>query len=204
VTDPPRKILLLLHGYEDEPVGRLAPPGLDGSWEVLQPRGPIELGGGPAWFASDDDGPVEAQLVASLDQLDRLVDGLGAPSASLVVGGSSQGGAVALAWALRANRALAGAFCVNGWLPAPESFAYDPQSLSAAGTRVLVVGSLDDEVVPVQAGRSAARYLDRAGVDVTAVELDAGHGIGAEAVAAVGTWLASLHHIGPGRADWGG
>ena len=36
-----------------------------------------------------------------------------------------------------------------------------PRALSAAGTRVLVVASDDDEVVLVQAGRSAARYLER-------------------------------------------
>ena len=166
--------------------------------------GAVELAGGPAWFASDDDGPVESQLLASLDQLDRLVEELEVGPDRLVVGGSSQGGAVALAWALRAHHAPAGVFCVNSWLPAPESFTYHPEALSAAGTRVLVVGSVDDEVVPVQAGRSAARYLERAGVEVTALELAGGHHIGAEAVAAVGAWLASLHQIGPEQADWAG
>ncbi len=204
VSDPSGKILLLLHGYEDEPVGKLVPPGLDGSWEVVEPRGPVELPGGPAWFASDDDGPVEAHLIASLDELDRMVDDLDRGSAVLVVGGSSQGGAVALAWALRSRSAPDGVFCVNGWLPAADSFTYHPEALSAAGTRVLVVGSRDDEVVPVQAGRSAARYLERGGVDVTAIELDGGHHISAEAVAAVATWLASLHDGGPGQADWEG
>jgi predicted esterase len=201
VTDPGRNILVLLHGYEDEPVRRLAPSGLDASWEIVEPRGLIELPGGPAWFASDDDGPIESHLVASLDQLDRVVDSLDTGQGSLVVGGSSQGGAVALAWALRASRPPAAVFCVNSWLPAPESFTYRPEALATAGTQALVVGSVDDEVVPVQAGRSVARYLEGAGVETTRVELEGGHLIGAEAVAAVGTWLASLHHIGPGRAD---
>jgi predicted esterase len=185
------QVLLLLHGYEDEPVGKLVPPGLDPRWEVREPRGPIERPGGPAWFASDDDGPVESHLLASLDQLDAIVGEL-PDGARIMVGGSSQGGAVALAWALRAaaaGRPPAGVFCVNGWLPAPESFDYVPAALVEAGTRALVVGSTDDEVVPVQAGRSAARYLERAGVAVEWVELPGDHRIGPDAVEVVGTWL---------------
>jgi predicted esterase len=187
-------VLVVLHGYEDEPVGRLVPPGLPDGWRVLEPRGPVELAAGPAWFASDDDGPVERDLVRSLDQLDALVEDV-PPAARLVVGGSSQGGAVALAWGLRERpdrRPLLGVFAVNGWLPAPESFAYAPAALARAGTRALVVGSADDEVVPVQAARSAARYLERAGVDVTWTELDGGHHIGDDAVAALARWLGSL------------
>jgi len=194
----PAGVLVLLHGYEDEPVGRLVPPDLDHAWEVVEPRGPVELPAGPAWFGSDHDGPIEADLVHSLDRIDALVDGLpeGAP---VVLGGSSQGGAVALAWSLRAGtttRSPAGVFCVNGWLPAPQSFTYRPDALATAGTRVLVVGSRDDEVVPVQAARSAARYLERAEVDVMWVELGGGHHVGADAVAAVAGWLGSLRRPG--------
>jgi len=206
VTRGERRTLVVLHGYEDEPVGRLVPEDLDERWEVVEPRGPVELAGGPAWFASDEDGPVDADLVRSLDQLDELT--ATAPAdAPLVVGGSSQGAAVALAWALRegpGRRVPAGVFSVNGWLPAPASFGYEPDRLVTAGTRVLVVGSADDEVVPVQAGRSAARYLERSGVEVTWVELVAGHRVGPEAVAALGSWLRSLPAavIGTDGADW--
>jgi predicted esterase len=63
----------------------------------------------------------------------------------------------------------------------------------AEGVKVLVVGSTDDEVVPVQASRSAARYFERAGLDVTWVELAADHAIGDDARRVVGDWLATVH-----------
>jgi predicted esterase len=40
---------------------------------------------------------------------------------------------------------------------------------------VVLVHGEADEVVPVAQGRSAARVLERAGIDVTFVERDTGH-----------------------------
>jgi phospholipase/carboxylesterase len=193
VTD---RLLVVLHGFEDEPDRRVLPPSLDPSWSVVQPRGPVELAGGPAWFRNDEHGPVEADVTHSLDQLEALLGELlrearGDPA--IVVGGSSQGGAMALAVALRSGPPLAGLFCVNGWLPALDTVTFDPGPLVAERVKVLIVGSTDDEVVPVEAGRSTARYLERAGVDVTWVELAAGHTVGSEAQAAVGEWLVTVH-----------
>ncbi len=193
-SDDRTPLLVVLHGYEDEPGRRLDATAVEG-WRVITPRGPIELPGGPAWFASDDDGPVTTHLISSLDGLDELIrrERRGA----VVVGGYSQGGAVALAWALReAGRddapAPDGVFCVNAWLPHDDALAYDLDRLVAARTRVLVVASAADEVVAVQSGRSAARVLERGGVDVTYVELAGGHQAGAEATAALHDWLATL------------
>jgi len=182
----------VLHGYEDEPDGRLVPPSLDPAWTVVQPRAEIDQPDGPVWFRSDGDGPVEADVVATLDRLDALLGRSAHDPAEppvVVLGGSSQGGAIALALALRSAPPLAGLFCVNGWMPAFDAVTYDPAALAARGTRVLVVGSIEDEVVPVQAARSAARYLERAGLDVTWVELAADHSIGRQALDALATWL---------------
>jgi predicted esterase len=185
--------LVVLHGFEDEPDGRLAPRELDAGWQVVEPRAELDQPGGPVWFRSDDHGPVETDVVATLDRLATLMADLTAESdGPVVLGGSSQGGAVALALALRSAPPLSGLFCVNGWLASFDAVAYEPEALAAHGTRVLVVGSTDDEVVPVQAGRSAARYLERAGLDVTWVELGGGHAIGPDAVAALADWLATF------------
>ncbi len=193
--------LVVLHGYEDEPGRRFDHAALDPTrWSIVEPRGPVELAGGPAWYASDDAGPVEADLVRSLGQLDGLLAVTGAPA---VVGGFSQGGAVALALALAADpersgsdppvrSAIAGAFCINGWLPHAEAVAYDPSGLAAAAPPILIVASTEDEVVPVQQGRSAARYLERAGVTVTYLEVPGGHAVGADAIDAWREWLDSI------------
>ena len=206
MADPAPRPLVVLHGYEDPPGRRRVVPPDDPRWHLLEPRGPVELAGGPAWFASDDDGPVEAQLMASV-RLVQAVVGSADPDGDhhrVTVGGFSQGGAVALAAALSAGVDPAGAgqtdesdvhrppgavFCVNGWLPHAPALGYDPAALVASGTRVLVVASADDEVVPVQQGRSAARWLERAGVDAAYVEVPGGHAVGPEARAAVVAWL---------------
>ena len=113
----------------------------------------------------------------------------------MVVGGSSQGGAVALALGLRAAGSagpLGGLFCVSGWLPHFESVRYDLPALAAAATPCLVVHGRDDEVVIVQQGRSAARMLERHGVAVTYAELPGGHHLGDAADERVAAWLDGL------------
>ena len=141
----------------------------DPSWSLLEPRGPVELAGGPAWFASDDDGPVEAQLVAS------VAPGAGASSprrrpaaGRSSCGGFSQGGAVALA-AGPGDPAAAPARprrrVLRQRLAAPcrVDLAYDPAALAAAGhAGCWWWPRSHDEVVLVQQGRSGGP-LPRAG-----------------------------------------
>jgi phospholipase/carboxylesterase len=191
-------LVLALHGHQDDPSAlaqRLAPLTAPGR-TLLSPRSAIVLPEGPVWFRTDDAGPVEADLVASLDALDEAIDdatttrGIGRDQA--VIGGFSQGAAVALALALRdggARAPLGGVFCVSGWLPHAEAVTYDAAALAAGGTRVLVVHGADDDIVPVQQGRSAARYLERHGVAVQYVEQPGGHHLGAGAVSELARWV---------------
>jgi phospholipase/carboxylesterase len=191
--------LVVLHGYEDEPDHYVDGLALDRSrWSTVAPRGPVGRAGGPAWFDSDDAGPIDADLVRSLGQLTELVASLAPPEGRVdpVVGGFSQGGAVALALGLTEDGpagAIGGLFSVNGWLPHADALHYLPDGLIRRATPVLVVASADDEVVPVQQGRSAARYLERAGVAVTYVEQPAGHAVGPDTFAAVREWLDALN-----------
>ena len=189
-------MLVALHGHQDDPVAlaaRLAtlPEGL----HVVTPRSTID-DGGPVWFRSDEHGPVEADLLASLDQIEAAITDACAEGGfgrdQVVVGGFSQGGATALALVLRGGGGespVAGVFCVSGWLPHADAIAYDASALAAGGTRALVVHGADDEVVAVQQGRSAARYLDRHGVTTRFVELPGDHHLGAEAIDELGAWL---------------
>ena len=65
---------------------------------------------------------------------------------------------------------------------------FEPR-VAGGGTRVLVVHGADDDVVAVQQGRSAARYLERHGVSVRYVERAGGHHLGPEAVDQVAHWI---------------
>ncbi len=175
MTGVPRTLVIALHGYEDDPadLADLLEPLDTDDRVVVAPRGPIEAPHGPAWFTSDDDGPVEAELRRSLDVLGVLVDrtaaDYGVDRSSVVLGGFSQGGVAALAFALSdagASQPLAGLFSVSGFLLHAETVAYDIAGLAAGGTRTLVVHGSDDDVVAVQQGRSVARLLERKGVPV--------------------------------------
>ena len=166
---------------------------------VVAPRALRATPAGPIWFRNDDDGPVEADLIESLDHLDGLLDelaGLHAVSRrQLVLGGFSQGGAVALAAALRAAGAadaLGGVFAISAWLPHAEAVAYDAAALAAAATPALVVHGVDDDVVALPQGRSAARYLERHGVPVDLVEIDGDHHLGTATLGPLARWLDAM------------
>ena len=201
MTGVPRTLVIALHGYEDEPadLAALLAPLDHESQAVVALRGPIEAPNGPAWFTSDEAGPVEAELRRSLDMLgvaiDRTAADHGVDRSAVVLGGFSQGGVAALAFALSdagSAQPLAGLFSISGFLVHAESVPYDIAGLAAGATPVLVVHGADDDVVAVQQGRSAARLLERKGVAVRYVELDGDHHLGAVAVDALGTWLSAL------------
>jgi predicted esterase len=191
-------LVVALHGHQDDPdrlADRLAPL-TSSNRIVLTPRSAISEPAGPVWFRSDDTGPIELELVSSLDRLDQLIDDLagnhGIGRDQVVLGGFSQGGAVALAFALRdggRSTPLAGVFSVSGWLPHAEGVTYDAAALAAGGTRVLIVHGVDDGVVAVQQGRSAARFLERHGVSVRYVEEPGGHHLGVTAVDELVHWI---------------
>jgi predicted esterase len=198
----PTGIVVALHGFEGDPAhlaSRLAGSIDPSRWAVLTPRGPVSTGSGPSWFATADGAPDEAGLRDALDDLDALIDEAAAEHdltrSSVVVGGFSQGGATALALALRHpgdTHPLGGVFSVSGWLPHLETVHYDMPGLAAAGTPVLVIHGEEDEVVPIQQGRSAARLLSRRHVAVQFAELAGDHHLGAEGDHHLRDWLAVL------------
>jgi len=191
---------VLLHGYGDDPAG-LAElvPQLDpvGRFATVVPRAPVDGPTGPSWYESDDEGPDARALTASLAALDALIDEQCReaevdPAATVVVG-YSQGGAVALALALRAGapRRPAGVAAVAGFLPHTDGLVWAIGE-AAPTTAALLVHGTDDEAVPVQQGRSAARALARNGMAVTWRELDGGHALGPDAVEVLRAWLDSM------------
>jgi predicted esterase len=66
----------------------------------------------------------------------------------------------------------------------------DPSLLS--GRPVLVAHGADDEIVDALLGRSAAKALERAGAQVSWVEVDGGHTLHPHLVDALRAWLDEL------------
>jgi predicted esterase len=183
------RLLVVLHGHADEPTALPAAIRARGGipWAIAAPAGPTRCAEGRAWFPSEptDEGP---PLVEVLDSLESAVADAcarrGRAPRHVAVLGWSQGAAAALALALRSTEASQSRWrpsLVIGlapWLVNEPGVTFDLPAAASAGTAVALVHGTRDEIVGVTQGRSTARALERAGVDVTWSEIDVGHELG--------------------------
>jgi len=180
-TDAPAdasRLLVALHGHGDDPrrfATALEPVARSADRSLVVPIGPVHAADGRAWFPSldDDAGP---GLASTLDRLDATIGSITERTGvDLVLLGWSQGAATALAAVARSGAAARPRVVVAlaPWMAHEPGVTWD--LASANGTRFVLVHGVDDLVVPVQQGRSAARVLERAGLDVELVEVPTGH-----------------------------
>ena len=135
------------------------------------PIQPVTLNGRmkmPAWFdifALEDAQPQEdkAGLERSLKLIRQLIDELidsGVPKDKIIIGGFSQGGALAMYCLFQEMKAFAGAFSWSGYLPRGEAI---PDN---AGTPVLLTHGTQDPVIPIRAVNGMPKMLEDAGFQV--------------------------------------
>jgi phospholipase/carboxylesterase len=197
---PPRRVLFLLHGYDATEhdltsLGPLVDPA--GRYLVAGARGPVSTGvGGSAWFTSGPLGPDADTFHRSLAALHHTLDELCADRLlqrdEVVIGGFSQGAAMALALALDdpTRAAPAGVLCWSGFLVDVDGFT--PAWTDRAGTPTLVQHGRLDETVPFELGRDTAHTLRHQGLDVSFHEYDSGHQVTIESLIDARSWLAAL------------
>ncbi|MDZ4773528.1 MAG: alpha/beta fold hydrolase [Planctomycetota bacterium] len=164
------------------------------------PRRPVTLNQGyvmPAWFdiGSDDLMRGESSDIAGLkcaeEQVRALIDrevARGIETQNIVVGGFSQGGALASWVALRHPKPLAGLIALSTFLAknAPVEAEASPANRSIAafgahGTR--------DGVVGIAYGRTLMERLRKIGCDVEWHEYPMAHEVCMEEIAHWGAWL---------------
>lgn len=191
------RLLVLLHGYgatqnDIATIGSQIDP--DGRYFMLCPRGPIKVpGGGASWYDFDDTWRADPKsFTETLDALDALVNAactrLGLQSASVVMGGFSQGAGMAawLAYSTPEASRPAGFWCCGTLVDVDDT----PLDLSAArDTRALVLAGRDDPNVPLKRNRTQAQRLQAAGADVTFSEHDGGHGLSPAMLTDMARWL---------------
>lgn len=166
-------VVIWMHGLGDTAMGWYqALWGLAPRMKIVLPTAetrPITLNGGmsmPGWFdivGLDSSAPEDAEGMAeSSARVRRIMEkemeegGLG-PEA-VIIGGFSQGGAVALHTALRADVKLGGCVAASTWLPLREEY---PGALGSAAQdlRVLFCHGTEDPVVRPSWGRGSHDFL---------------------------------------------
>lgn len=163
------------------------------------PLRPVTLNNGhimPAWYdlygLSSDAPEDEAGLRDAIERVEALIrreNARGIESERIWLAGFSQGGAVALATALRHYERLAGAIVLSAYLPLAKHL---PQEASAAnrGLPIFMAHGRFDNVIPESVARAAATRLSAAGYRLSWHDYPMAHSVCDQEIADLSDWLA--------------
>ncbi|MFI5304503.1 MAG: alpha/beta hydrolase [Nitrospiria bacterium] len=98
----------------------------------------------------------------------------GVPSNQIIIGGFSQGAVMSLEAGLRYPNRLCGIIALSGYLHAPERISSE-KSQANQGIPILICHGVDDDVLPIEGSREAARWLEKEGYPVDYHEYPIGH-----------------------------
>lgn len=194
------------HGWADivPEIDRALPEAVRGKIRWLlphAPKRPITLNGGfvmPGWadvYGLGDDDPEDgAGMAESAKMVEALVadeESAGIPASRIIVGGFSQGGAVALYHSLRTARPLAGCLTLSSWLTMRGDY---PAKLGPhARTLPIFQGHGDsDMTVSLEWAQLSRRELETHGLQGIApmvVAPGVGHGIDLFLVHKIAAWV---------------
>jgi phospholipase/carboxylesterase len=144
------------------------------------PRGPLSLPpGGAHWYVLGGLGTPERETFStSYALLAEFLDGL--PYDRLVLGGFSQGCAMAYALGLFRGRPRPDALlAMSGFIPSVDGYELD---LETPFPRIAIVHGAFDQTIPLQWGRAARDTLEGAGAGVLYREFPVGHWIDPAAI----------------------
>ncbi len=150
----------------------------------------------PAWYdilsLHKGSGEDAAGIRRARDGIGEIVADLharGVEHRRIIIGGFSQGGALALYYASRSPEPLAGAVALSAYLPLMGEL---PQTATDAGraTPIFLSHGVHDEIVPLDFALTSRQALERAGFEVTWREYPLGHRLDARVLADVSRWLA--------------
>ncbi len=164
------------------------------------PHRPITLNGGMVmrgWYDLTGMEIVKQEDASGLDESAGIVDSLvarectrGVPRSHIVVGGFSQGGAVALHYGSRCEEALAGIVGLSTYLPLSGQLAQriHPSTLS---TPIFLAHGLFDPVLALPLGEASRQILQDNGCDVTWHTYPMPHSVAPEEMTDLSTWLSA-------------
>ncbi|HEY9183114.1 MAG TPA: alpha/beta hydrolase-fold protein [Gammaproteobacteria bacterium] len=162
------------------------------------PAMPVTINGGMVMRAWYD--VLSADLERRADERgvrasQRLVEALleressrGIPAGRIVLAGFSQGGAIALQTGLRHPEPLAGVLALSCYVPLAASLEAERTDANR-GVPIFLAHGVDDEIVPVGAGRRSRELLARLGYNVEWHEYAMPHSVCMEEIGDLGAWL---------------
>lgn len=202
------KVLILIHGLtlsgrQFVPIGQFLLSSLGQNWQIVLPTAPIQkvtwLGGqmASAWF----DLPVgrfdKNQDKTGLNQAKTYIHSLigelvqiGVNPKNIVLGGFSQGGALALLSALTYSAELGGAVCLSGYLPMADKLGEFLQRLDKLP--ILMAHGTNDEPIDISLAKNAVSILQNDGFTVNFNTYPIGHSIDERELFDVADWLKQL------------
>lgn len=196
---PPQGLLVLHHGRGTDEQDLLRLAGLldpEQRLHVVTPRAPLRVSGSPGyhWYLVPRVGYPDPETFASarvaLAELhDELWQRTGIEPGRTVLGGFSMGCVMSYALGLDAERpAPAGILGFSGFIPSVPG--WEPDLKQRQGLPVLVSHGANDQVIPVELGRAAARRLEDGGLAVEYMESLLGHQIDPTHLLRARDWVA--------------
>jgi phospholipase/carboxylesterase len=188
---PGAPTLLALHGrggHETDLLG--LGEALGGGIGVLAPRGPELQPPGYAWFRNMGIGnPVaeslDLRLTELMEWLEATAAELGLDTPMTVVGFSNGGMMAGALAAARPDLVDRVALLSSAYPLPPEVYALG----GLRGRRVLAIGGDSDPVLPLERVEAGVAAYRAAGAEVTTIVRPGGHGVGADEIDALRTFL---------------
>lgn len=175
---PGGRLMVVLHGLGDSMAGFFWLPGeLDlPGLSYLLVNAPLPYVIGYAWYDLEDPEPGVLHGRERLQTLFSELEAQGWAHEDVILFGFSQGGLMALDFALRFDRRLAGIVAVSGYVFWPETLEAEihPRAREQAW---LVTHGRQDELLPVARSREQVQRLQALGVPVEWHEFDKPHTI---------------------------
>jgi phospholipase/carboxylesterase len=203
---PESPTLVLLHGrgsdmHDLHQLGPLLPP----TWTLVTPRAPhpgMPWGYGPGWawyrYVADDR-VVDETLRASLAELEGFLGSLPeivhGPPGPLVLGGFSQGGTSATAYALTHPGEVGMVMNLSGFLV--DSPLVPVTRVAATGTEFFWGHGEADPAIPYALGEKGRRSLEQIGAGLTVFDHPGGHTITREELDAAVAWITQRTGVSP-------
>lgn len=115
----------------------------------------------------------------------------GIPSHKIILGGFSQGGAIALHTGLRCEQPLAGIMALSSYLPLASTLAQEKQMANQT-TNIFLAHGISDSVIPLTWAETAKQQLTRMGNPVEWHTYPMDHSVSLEEIQDIREWIISM------------